>query len=41
MDFFFCEKCLELKEVKKEAHVSDGMEHTLPDWAETISNKRF
>ena len=37
IDYYYCEKCLEEKEVRKEESVQQG--HEVPDWAKTITKK--
>lgn len=39
IDYYFCEKCLEEKQVKKEHHCNDSELYKIPDWAKTITNK--
>jgi hypothetical protein len=39
VDYFFCEKCLEYHEIKKEAQVSDSQKDILPEWARLITYK--
>lgn len=40
IDYFFCEKCLEEKVVRKEIRLGDHeLPHKLPDWATTITTK--
>lgn len=39
IDYFFCEKCLQYEQVKKEATVSNSMADQLPDWAKGITRK--
>ena len=40
VDYYFCEKCLEEKEVKKEVTLNDHeIPHKLPDWAKLITTK--
>lgn len=39
IDYYFCEKCLEEKEIKKNVRVNDHELDKLPDWAKTIKNK--
>lgn len=38
IDRFYCEKCLEEKEIIKRHESVDS--HNLPDWAKTITNHR-
>ena len=40
VDKFFCEKCLEAKEVKKEEVFGRHQLHELPDWAKMIDRQR-
>ena len=40
IDYYFCEKCLEEKEIKKEVILNDGeISYKMPDWAKTITKK--
>lgn len=39
VDYFFCEKCLEETEKKKDVTVGDYELHKLPDWAKVITKK--
>lgn len=39
IDYYFCEKCLEEKEVKKDVRLGDYELDRLPDWTKTIKNK--
>lgn len=40
IDYFFCEKCLQEKEIKKEVTLGDyEIPDKLPDWAKTITKK--
>lgn len=40
IDYYFCEKCLEEKEIKKEVVLNDHeIPDKLPDWAKTIFKK--
>lgn len=39
IDYFFCEKCLEEKQNRKEIILGDHELYKLPDWAKTITNK--
>lgn len=39
IDYFFCEKCLELKEVRKQETVSIYETDKIPDWARVITKK--
>lgn len=42
IDYFFCEKCLSEKEIKKEVLVySHEIPDSLPDWAKTITKKNI
>lgn len=38
-DYYFCEKCLEEKVVKKQHHCGDYQLHLIPDWAKLITTK--
>jgi hypothetical protein len=39
IDYFFCEGCLEQKEIKKEHTCNQGNFHERPDWTKSIQNK--
>lgn len=39
IDYYFCEKCLEEKEVKKHHSCGDYELEQIPDWAKIIKNK--
>jgi hypothetical protein len=40
IDYYFCEKCLEEKNVKKEIRLGDyEIPDKLPDWAKTITKR--
>lgn len=41
IDYYFCNKCLFEKEIKKQATCSNGRQDELPDWARTIKEKVF
>lgn len=39
IDYYFCEKCLEEKEVKKDVRLGDHELDKMPDWAKLIKNR--
>ncbi len=39
VDYYFCEKCLEEKEQKKEIILDDSEIDKKPDWAKTITTR--
>jgi hypothetical protein len=39
IDYFFCEKCLDEKETKKQINCGSDRWYELPDWAKLITKK--
>jgi len=39
IDYYFCEKCLEEKSVRKSHRCEDHELSDIPDWAKIINNK--
>lgn len=39
IDYYFCEKCLEEEEKKKDIRIGDHEKDKLPDWAKCITNR--
>jgi hypothetical protein len=39
INYFFCEKCLAEKPIKKEVNIQDYMRDAIPDWARSITKK--
>lgn len=39
VDYYFCERCLEQKEVKQRAECPTGDQNTLPEWAQSITKE--
>ena len=39
IDYYYCEKCLEEKSMKKDHFCYDSEISSLPDWAKTITKK--